>query len=202
MSRGALVLEVNPSLPTRSVAEFIAHAKTNTAKVSIASFGVGSTSHQAQELFRLMAGITVIHVPYRGDAPALTDAISGQVQATFSTVTASFEYVRTGKLHALGVTAAARWDTLPDVPTISDSVPGYEASTWNGVGAPRATPREIVERLNREIGAGLADPKVQARLADLGSVPNPLSPADFEKLLADDTEKWAKVIRAANIKPV
>jgi len=202
VARGALVLEVTPSFPTKSVAEFIAHAKTNPAKVSVASFGVGSTSHLAQELFRLMAGITVIHVPYRGDAPALTDAVSGQVQATFSTVAASLEYVRTGKLRALGVTTAARWDTLPEVPTISDSVPGYEASTWNGVGAPRATPREIVERLNREINAGLADSKVRARLADLGSVPNPLSPAEFEKILAEDTDKWAKVIRTANIKPV
>src|SRR6266481_5661785 len=160
LSKGALVLEVNPSISIKSVAEFIAHAKTNPGKTSVASFGVGSTSHLAQELFKAMTGINVVHVPYRGDAPA-----------------------------------------LPEVPTIGDFVPGYEVSLWNGVGAPRGTPKEIVERLNREINAGLADPKITARLVELGGVPMPLSPTEFEKLLADDTEKWAKVIRATNIKP-
>ncbi len=201
LSKGALVLEVNPSISIKSVAEFIAHAKTNPGKTSVASFGVGSTSHLAQELFKAMTGINVVHVPYRGDAPALTDTISGQVQATFSNVVASLEYVKTGKLRALGVTTATRWQTLPEVPTIGDFVPGYEVSLWNGVGAPRGTPKEIVERLNREINAGLADPKITARLVELGGVPMPLSPTEFEKLLADDTEKWAKVIRATNIKP-
>ena len=200
LSRGALVLEVNPSISIKSVAEFIAHAKTNPGKTSVASFGVGSTSHLAQELFKVMTGINLVHVPYRGDAPALTDTISGQVQATFSNVVASLEYVRTGKLRALGVTSATRWQTLPEVPTIGEFVPGYEVNLWNGVGAPRDTPKEIVEKLNGEINAGLADPKIRARLAELGSVPMPLSPTEFGKLWADDTEKWGKVIRAANIK--
>jgi tripartite-type tricarboxylate transporter receptor subunit TctC len=200
LSKAALVLEVNPSNSIKSVAEFIADARTNPGKISVASFGVGSTSHLAQELLKTMAGINVVHVPYRGDAPALTDTISGQVQATFSNVVASLEYVRTGKLRALGVTSTTRWETLPEVPTIGDFVPGYEVSIWTGVGAPRATPKEIVEKLNGEINAGLADPKLRSRLAELGSVPMPLSPMEFKKLLADDTEKWAKVIRDANIK--
>ena len=200
LSKNALVLEVNPSISIKSVPEFIAHAKTNPGKITVASFGVGSTSHLAQELFKAMTGINVVHVPYRGDAPALTDAISGQVQATFSNVVASLEYVRTGKLRALGVTSATRWQTLPEVPTIGEFVPGYEVNLWNGVGAPRDTPKEIVEKLNGEIKAGLADPKIRARLAELGSVPMPLSPTEFGKLWADDTEKWGKVIRAANIK--
>jgi len=201
VSKGALVLEVNPSFQVRSVSEFIAYAKSNPAKTTVASFGVGSISHLAQELFKMMTGINVVHVPYRGDAPALTDAISGQVQATFSTVAASLEYVRTGKLRALGVTTATRWDALPEVPPIGDFVPGYEASTWSGVAAPKGTPLEIVEKLNREINAGLADPKIRARIADLGSVPMPMTRTEFGKLFADDTEKWGKVIRAANIKP-
>jgi len=200
LSKNALVLEVNPSISIKSVPEFIAHAKTNLGKITVASFGVGSTSHLAQELFKAMTGINVVHVPYRGDAPALTDAISGQVQATFSNVVASLEYVRTGKLRALGVTSATRWQTLPEVPTIGEFVPGYEVNLWNGVGAPRSTPKEIVDKLNGEINAGLADPKIRTRLAELGSVPMPLSPTEFGKLWADDTEKWGKVIRAANIK--
>ena len=200
LSKNALVLEVNPSISIKSVPEFIAHAKTNLGKITVASFGVGSTSHLAQELFKAMTGINVVHVPYRGDAPALTDAISGQVQATFSNVVASLEYVRTGKLRALGVTSATRWQTLPEVPTIGEFVPDYEVNLWNGVGAPRSTPKEIVDKLNGEINAGLADPKIRTRLAELGSVPMPLSPTEFGKLWADDTEKWGKVIRAANIK--
>ena len=200
LSKNALVLEVNPSISIKSVPEFIAHAKTNPGKITVASFGVGSTSHLAQELFKAMTGINVVHVPYRGDAPALTDAISGQVQATFSNVVASLEYVRTGKLRALGVTSATRWQTLPEVPTIGEFVPDYEVNLWNGVGAPRSTPKEIVDKLNGEINAGLADPKIRTRLAELGSVPMPLSPTEFGKLWADDTEKWGKVIRAANIK--
>ena len=184
----------------KSVTDFIADAKTNPGKTSVASFGVGSSSHLAQVLFNMMTGIKVVHVPYRGDALALTDTISGQVHATFSTVAASRDYVRVGRLRALGVTTPTRWPTLPEVPTIGDAVPGYEMNTWLGVSAPRGTPREIIEKLNGEINAGLADPKIGARIADLGSVPMPLSPAQFEKLLADDAEKWGKVIRAANIK--
>jgi tripartite-type tricarboxylate transporter receptor subunit TctC len=201
VSKGALALEVSPSFQVRSVSEFIAYAKSNPAKTTVASYGVGSTSHLAQELFKIMTGINVVHVPYRGDAPALTDAISGQVQATFSTVAASLEYVRTGKLRALGVTTATRWDALPEVPPFGDFVPGYEASTWSGVAAPKGIPLEIVEKLNREINAGLADPKIRARIADLGNVPMPMTRTEFGKLFADDTEKWGKVIRAANIKP-
>jgi tripartite-type tricarboxylate transporter receptor subunit TctC len=201
VSKGALALEVNPSFQVKSVAEFIAHAKANPAKTTVASYGVGSTSHLAQELFKMMTGINVVHVPYRGDAPALTDAISGQVQSTFSTLAASLEYVRTGKLRALGVTTATRWDALPEVPPFGDFVPGYEASTWSGVAAPKGIPLEIVEKLNREINAGLADPKIRARIADLGNVPMPMTRTEFGKLFADDTEKWGKVIRAANIKP-
>jgi tripartite-type tricarboxylate transporter receptor subunit TctC len=198
--RNALVLEVNPSVPVKSVAEFIAYAKANPGKVTVASYGVGSTSHLAQVLFTTMTDIKVVHVPYRGDAPALTDVIGGQVQATFSTVTASLEYVRTGKVRALGVTTAARWATLPEVPTIGEFVPGYEASTWNGIGAPKGTQPEIIEKLNREINIGLADPRMKARIAELGSIPMPLTPTEFGNLLAYDTEKWAKVIRAAGIK--
>jgi tripartite-type tricarboxylate transporter receptor subunit TctC len=200
LSRGTLVLEVNPLVPVKTLAEFISYSKANAGKINVASFGVGTTSHLAGELFKAMAGITLVHVPYRGDAFALTDTISGQVQATFSTVPASLEYVRTGKLRALGVTTATRWERLQDVPTIGEIVPGYEASTWNGVAVPRGTPQDIIEKLNREINAGLSDPKVRERIIGLGNVPMPLSPAEFGKLLIDDTEKWAKVIRAANIK--
>ena len=200
LNKGALVLEVNPSFQVKSVADFIAYAKSNPAKITIASFGIGSTSHLAQELFKMMTGVNVVHVPYRGDAPALTDAISGQVHATFSTVPASLEYVRSGKLRALGVTTGTRWDALPEVPIIGDFVTGYEASTWSGVAAPKGIPPEIVEKLNREINAGLADPKVRARIADLGGLPMPMTQTEFGKLFAHDTEKWSKVIRAANIK--
>jgi tripartite-type tricarboxylate transporter receptor subunit TctC len=201
LSRGALVLEVNPSVPAKTLAEFISYSKINAGKISLASFGVGTTSHLAGELFKAMAKIALVHVPYRGDALALADTMGGQVQATFSTVTASHEYVRTGKLRALGVTTASRWETLPEVPTIGEIVPGYEASIWTGVGAPRGTPEDVIEKLNREINAGLSDPQVKERIIGLGSVPMPMSPEEFKKLLMDDTDKWAKLIRAANIKP-
>src|SRR5262245_44475908 len=201
LSRGPLVLEVNPSVPAKTLAEFISYSKINAGKITLASYGVGSTSHLAGELFKAMAKIALVHVPYRGDAIALTDTIGGQVQATFSTLTASREYVRTGKLRALGVTTASRWETLSEVPAIGEIVPGYEASTWTGVAAPRGTPQDVIEKLNREINAGLSDPKVKERIIGLGSVPMPMSPAEFKKLLIDDTEKWAKVIRAANVKP-
>jgi tripartite-type tricarboxylate transporter receptor subunit TctC len=201
VSRGALVLAVNPSVPVRTIAEFIAYAKANAGKINLASYGVGTTSHLAGELFKAMAGIALVHVPYRGDALALTDTIAGQVQATFSTVIGSFEFVRTGKLRALGVTTTSRWETLPDVPTIAEVVPGYEAIVWNGVAAPRGTPQDIIETLNREINAGLTSPEMKERMIGLGSVPMPMSPAEFNRLLIDDTARWAKVIRAANIKP-
>jgi len=201
ISRGALVLAVNPSLPVKTLAEFIAYAKANPGRINLASYCVGTTSHLAGELFKAMAGIALVHVPYRGDALALTDTIAGQVQATFSTVIGLFEFVRTGKLRALGVTTASRWETLPDVPSIGDVVPGYEASVWNGVAAPRGTPQDIIEKLNGEINAVLADPKMGERLTGLGSVAMPMSPAEFRRLLIDDTAKWATVIRAANIKP-
>jgi tripartite-type tricarboxylate transporter receptor subunit TctC len=200
LSKVPLVLGVNRSVPAKSVAEFIAYAKTNPGKVSVASFGVGSISHLAQELFKAMTDINVVHVPYRGDAPALTDTISGQVQATFSTVTASAEYVRAGKLRALGVTSAMRWETLPEVPPVSEFVPGYEVTTWAGLGAPKNTPTEIINKLNKEINAAFADAKMKARFANVGSVPIAMTPTEFGKLIAGDTEKWAKVIRAANIK--
>jgi len=201
VSRGALVLEVNPSVPVRTLAEFISYSKANAGMINVASYGVGSTSHLAGELFKAMAGIALVHVPYRGDALALTDTMAGQVQATFSTLIASLEFVRTGKLRALGVTTARRWEALPDVPAIGEVVPGYEASVWNGVAAPRGTPQDIIEKLNREINIALAEPGTEERMTGLGSVPMPMSPAEFKRLLIDDTEKWAKVIRAANIKP-
>jgi len=200
-SRGALVLEVNPSVPAKTLAEFIAYSKANAGKINVASYGVGTTSHLAGELFKAMTGTALVHVPYRGDALALTDTMAGQVQATFSTLIASFEFVRTGRLRALAVTTANRWEALPDVPTIGEVVPGYEASIWNGVAVPHGTPQDIVETLNREINACLADPQMKERMIGLGSEPMPLSPAAFKRLLIDDTEKWAKVIRAANIKP-
>src|SRR5262249_27099173 len=155
------------------------YSKANAGKINVASFGVGTTSHLAGELFKAMAGISLVHVPYRGDALALTDTMAGQVQATFSTVIGSLEFVRAGKLRALGVTTAGRWETLPDVPTIGEVVPGYEASVWNGVAAPRGTPQDIIEKLNREINSGLADPNVKARMIGLGSIPMPLSPTEF-----------------------
>ena len=160
-----------------------------------------AASHVAGELFKMMAGVDMVHVPYRGAAPALTDLLGGQVQVMFDTMPASIEYIKAGKLRALAVTTATRSEALPDIPTVGDFVPGYEASAWYGVGAPKNTPAEIVDKLNKEINAGLADPKIKARLADLGGTVLPGSPADFGKLIADETEKWAKVIRAANIKP-
>jgi tripartite-type tricarboxylate transporter receptor subunit TctC len=194
------VLEVHPTVPVKSVPEFIAHAKANPSKVTMASFGVGSTFHVAGELFEMMAGIDLLHVPYRGAGPMLTDLVGGQVQMAFDNLPASIEHIRAGKLRVLAVGTAMRSEVLPNVPTVADFLPGYEASTWSGVGAPKATPAEIVEKLNKEINAALADHKIKARLADLGGTVLPGTPADFAKLIADDTEKWGKVIRAANIK--
>ena len=200
IARIAFVLLVNPSLPAKTFLEFLAYAKANPAKVNMASSGSGTPSHIAGELFKMMASVNMLHVPYRGDVPAITDLLGGQVQVYFGTLSGSIEYIRSGKLRALAVTTATRSEVLPDLPTVGEFVPGYEASTWLGIGAPKATPAEIVDKLNREINAGLADPKIKARLTDLGSTPLVGSPADFAKLIADDTEKWAKVIRAANIK--
>src|SRR5712671_448915 len=195
------VMVVNPSVPAKTVPEFIAYAKANPGKINMASAGTGSGTHMTGELFKMMTGVNIVHVPYRGLAPALSDLIGGQVQVMFGTMSSSVEYIRTGKLRALAVTTATRWDGLADIPTLNEFVLGFEASQWYGIGAPKGTSPDIVDRLNKEINAGLADPKMKARLADLGGTVLPGSPADFGKLIADDTEKWGKVIRAANIKP-
>ncbi len=194
-----LVMEVNLSFPAKTVPEFIAYAKANPGKISMASGGTGSTSHIGGELLKLRTGIDMLHVPYRGGAPALTDLLGGQVQVYFSPLPESIETIRAGKVRALAVTTATRSAALPDVPTVGESVPGFEASTWQGIGAPKNTSAEIVARLNKEINAALADPTIKARLADLGSMPTPMSPAAFEKLIVAETEKWGKVIREANI---
>jgi tripartite-type tricarboxylate transporter receptor subunit TctC len=196
-----LVMLVNPSVPAQSVPEFISYAKLNLGKVNMASGGIGSAQHVAGELFKTMTGVQMNHVPYRGSAPVLTDLLAGQVQVAFEVITSSIEYIKTGKLRALAVTSAKRSELLPDVPTVSEFVPGYEASNIRGIGAPKNIPVEIIGKLNVEINAALADPKFRARLADLGGTPIPMTPADFGKLIVDETEKWAKVVRTANIKP-
>jgi len=195
------IMAVNPSFPAKTVSEFIAYARANPGKVNMASGGNGTAGHLSGELFKMMAGINMVHVPYRGEAPALTDMLGGQVQAMFGTMPASIEYVRAGKLRPLAVTSARRSELLPDLPTVGDFVPGYETSAWQGIGAPKSTPTEIIEKLNKEINAGLADPKLKARLADLGGTVIAGSPADFGRLLADETEKWAKVVKLAGMKP-
>jgi tripartite-type tricarboxylate transporter receptor subunit TctC len=199
--RTPLVLEVHPGVPAKTVPELIAYAKGNPGKFSMASYGTGTASHVAGELFKMMAGINMVHVPYRGAAPMLTDLLGGQVQAAFDNLPGSIEYIRAGTIRPLAVTTATRSDVLPDIPTVGEFVPGYEASAWNGVGAPRNTPAEIIDRLNKEINAALADPKMKARLADLGALPMPMAPADFAKLISEETEKWGKVVQAANLKP-
>jgi tripartite-type tricarboxylate transporter receptor subunit TctC len=201
ISREPHIMVVNPSVPAKTVPEFIAYAKGNPGKISMASGGMGTAAHLSGELFKMMTGVNMLHVPYRGIAPALTDLLGGEVHFMSAPMSASIEHIRAGKLRALAVTTATRSEMLPDVPTVGEFVPGYEASTWSGVGAPKATPGEIVEKLNKEVNAALADPKMKARLADLGGTVLAGSPADFGKLIAEDTEKWAKVIRAANIKP-
>jgi len=198
--RMPVVMEVHPSFPARSVPEFIAYAKANPGKVNMASAGIGTPSHLAGELFKMMTGVDMVHVPYRGVAPALSDLLGGQVQIIFTSTASTIEHIRSGKLRPLAVTAAARLSALPDVPTVDESVPGYEASQWYGLGLSKDTPADIVEKLNAEINAALGDPKMKARLADLGGIGLAGSPADFGKLVAEETEKWRKVIRAANIK--
>ena len=199
--RVPLVMEVNPAVPARTVPEFIAYAKANPGKLNMASGGNGTSDHVCGELFKLMAGVDMILVPYRGAAPALIDLMGGQIQVLFDVMTSSIAYIKAGKLRALAVTTATRSETLPDIPTVGEFVPGYEASAWYGVGVPKNTPADVVSRLNQEINFGLADPKMKARLAELGGTVLPGSPADFGKLLADETEKWAKVIKTAGIKP-
>jgi tripartite-type tricarboxylate transporter receptor subunit TctC len=196
-----LVLVLNPLVPAKTLLEFIAHAKANPGKLNYASVGNGSTPHVAGELFKLMTGIDMVHVPYRGAAPALADLISGQVQATFIVPAVVIEHIKAGKLRGLAVTATTRSDLFPDLPTVNTFVPGYEAISWFGIGAPKNTPAEIIDKLNIEINAALADPKIKTQLADLGGATLRLSPSAFGKLIADDTEKWGKVLRAANIRP-
>jgi tripartite-type tricarboxylate transporter receptor subunit TctC len=198
--RGAYVMVVNPSVPAKSIPEFIVYAKANPGKINMASGGVGSAHHVNGELFKMMAGVNLVHVPYRGAGPALVDLLAGQVQVMFAFMASSIEYVRAGRLRALAVTTATRSEALPDVPSVGEFVAGYEASGWFGVGAPRATPVEIIDKLNKEINAGLTDRKLNPRLADLGGDVLTLSPADFGKFIADETEKWAKVIKFAGIK--
>jgi len=198
--RSPNVMEVNPAVPVKTVPEFIAYAKANPGKLNMASPGNGSVAHIAGEMFKRMAGIEMTHVPYRGAAPAVTDLIAGQVQVAFDPMSSSIVHIKAGKLRALAVTTANRSDVLPDIPTVGDFLPGFEASGWFGIGAPKGTPAEIVAKLNREINAGLADTKIKARIADLGNTVLAGSPADFGKLIADETEKWGKVIRALNIK--
>jgi tripartite-type tricarboxylate transporter receptor subunit TctC len=196
-----LVMQIHPSVPAKTVPEFIVYAKANPGKISMASAGIGNAAHVAGELFNMMTGVNMVHVPYRGAGPALADVLGGQVQVLFATPVGMIDYVKAGKLRALAVTTGMRLEMLPDLPTVGDFVPGYEASAFQGIGAPKNTPIEIIERLNREINAALTDTRLKARLAELGDTPLIGSPADFGKLIADETEKWAKVIRTANIKP-
>jgi tripartite-type tricarboxylate transporter receptor subunit TctC len=200
ISRAPNVMVVHPSVPVKSVTEFIAYAKANPGKINMASSGVGTSIHLSGELFKFMTKVDMQHVPYKGSAPMLTDLVGGQVQVAFDNLQPSMPHIKAGKLRALGVTTATRSDALPDLPPIADFVPGYEASTWNGLCAPKGTPAEIVSRLNKEVNAGLADAKIKVRLASMGAWALPGSPADAAKLFADEIEKWARVIRAGNIR--
>jgi tripartite-type tricarboxylate transporter receptor subunit TctC len=195
------VMVVNPSVPAKTVPEFIAYTKANPGKINFGSPGIGTPSHVDGELFKMMAGVDLVHVPYRGGAPMITGLLGGQVQVLFGTTSLTIEQIRAGKLHPLAVTTATRWEGLPDLPTVGEFLPGYEASAWSGIGAPRSTPAKIIDTLNKEINAALADPKMKARIADLGGTVLTGSPTDFGKFIADEIEKWAKVIRAANIQP-
>jgi tripartite-type tricarboxylate transporter receptor subunit TctC len=198
--RTIYVVVVHPSVPAKTVPEFIDYAKANPGKINMASGGIGSAPHIYGELFKTMTGVDLVHVHYRGAGPALVDLLAGQVQIIFVNTAASIEYIRAGRLRALAVTTATRSEALPDIPTVGEFLPGYEASGWQGIGAPKGTPTEIVEKLNKEINAALADPKIKTRLADLGSTPLVGSATDFGKLIADETEKWGNVIRTLNIK--
>jgi tripartite-type tricarboxylate transporter receptor subunit TctC len=198
--RSPSVMAVNPSLPAKAIPEFIAYANANPGKVNMGSAGIGSVTHICGELFKVLSGVNLMHVPYRGAGPALVDLLAGQVQVMFIGITESIEHIKAGRLRALGVTTATRWPALPDIPTVGEFVAGYEAITFYGLGAPKGTPADIVDRLNKEINAGFADPKLNARLADLGGTPFAGPPGDFGKLIADETEKWGKLIRTLNIK--
>ena len=199
--RSPLVMEVHPSVPAKTVAEFIAYAKANPGRINMASGGVGTTSHLAGELFKAMSDINLVHVPYRGAAPALTDLTGGQVQVIFDVLAGSRAYIAAGRLRALAVTTAARSDIMPGLPTVSETVPGYDVSGWSGVGVRMGTSREIIDRLNREINAGLANPTVKAQLEETGSVPMPLTPAQFGAFIAAETEKWGRVVKFSGAKP-
>ena len=199
--RGPLIMEVNPSFPAKTIPEFIAYAKANPGKINMASAGIGNTTHVAGELFMMLTGTKFTHVPYRGGAPAVTDLIGGQVQLYFDGISASLDHVRSGRLRALGVTTAQRADVLPDIPAIAESVPGYEANGWYGIGLPKNVPAEVVEKLNREINASLADPKLKTRLVEIGYATTGSSPAEFGSMIAREIEKWVKVIKFAGIKP-
>jgi tripartite-type tricarboxylate transporter receptor subunit TctC len=201
ISRSPDVMVVNPSFVAKTVSEFIAYAKANPGKINMASGGNGTTAHMAGELFKLMANVSMLHVPYRGGALALTDLIAGQVQVMFSPAAGTIEHIRAGKVRALAVTTATRLEALPDLPTVGNFLPGYEASTWNGLGAPKNTPTEIIDKLNKQISAAFADPNIIVRLGDLGAVPMPMTPAEFENFITDETEKWAKVVKFAGTKP-
>jgi tripartite-type tricarboxylate transporter receptor subunit TctC len=195
------VMELNPSLPVRSVPEFIAYAKANPGKINFGSGGIGTPNHMAGELFKVKAQVNMVHVPYRGEAPALTDLMGGSLQLLFGILAASAEHIRAGRLRALAVTGATRMPALPDVPTIGEFLPGYEASQWYGIGAPKGTPVEIIDRLNTEMNAALHDQKLNARLAELGSLPLPMTASEFGKFIVDETEKWAKVVQVAQLRP-
>ncbi len=196
---GPFFMVVTPSLPAQTVAEFITYAKAKPGKINMASPGNGTSPHLCGELFQMMTGTSLVHVPYRGSY--MPDLLGGQVQVAFSSITTAIDYVRTGKLRPLAVTSAKRWETLPDVPTVGDTVPGYDVSTWFGIGVPKSTSGEIIEKLNKEINGVLADPDMKARLVDLGVVPMPMTPAEFGRFIGDETEKWARVIKIAQIKP-
>jgi tripartite-type tricarboxylate transporter receptor subunit TctC len=201
ITRQSQVMVVNPSLPAKTVPEFIAYAKANPGKINMASSGIGTGQHVAGELFKMMTGVNMVHVPYRGGAAAITDLVAGQVQVMFTSPLGLIEYIRAGKLRALAVTTATRSEALPDLPPVGDFVSGFETTAWFGVGAPMNTPTEIVDKLNKEFNAALADPRMKARISDMGAAPFVGSPADFGKLIADETERWAKVVKFAGIKP-
>jgi tripartite-type tricarboxylate transporter receptor subunit TctC len=196
-----MVMAAHPAVPAKNIPEFITYAKANPRKISMASFGSGSASHLAGELFKLMAGVDLVHVPYRGSAAMITDLIGGQVQVGFDVMPTSIPHIRTGALRALGVTNTKRYEGLPDVPSINETVAGYEARTWAGVGAPKGTPTNIILRLNREINDGLANPAIRTRLTDIGTIPMVLTPDEFGAFIAAETEKWGNVVRSAGIKP-
>ncbi len=200
ISRTCLVLAVNPSFPAKTVPEFVAYAKANPGKLNMGSAGIGSGGHLAGELFKMMAGVDLVHVPYRGNGPALTALLGGEMEVLFPTLPSSIEYIRAGKLRGLAITSAMRSEAVPDLPAVAEFVPGYEMSAWYGIAAPKGTPAEVIDKINREINAGLADPKMKTRLLGLGEEPMPMTSADFGKLIADETEKWAKVIKSAGMK--